>query len=498
MPEIWTISLTTTGIGACALSTEGPRRSFSASWPVSRAYGVRAIEPEAIRRMLAHALADLKANTESLPLAIGLCSPDGETAAFADENREFQTPFLADPQIVVPRRDVPDKYEIAPALVQAYRTSILRGIQIQAPTLGISKPLGLFSLGAAAALWLTENPASSCMPLGVPDHFPIFDDETREMFFSALGIQPQLTMKRARCGHLVGKISPDILDFLRAPDMPELAELASIPVFDMGSSNAGRAYASAADPLSWSVEIGTDLRANWTSGITALAAYELSIQDNPGVSSAPEPQEMTSNDWTRAYHEVMPLTVEPGPNAELACYGLAFRSIRSSLFANAFTHLLTPGSEVIDFKELQKSPLGSHGLHTVFEADRCQIIGLCSAHNDHDLVRSAFEGMVYALKERRERLAQGANGPIRLVLEAPWPQECAQWAADILNTDVYIIAESAASLSAFGICLALMRMLELPLAQRPAMQATIVEPGQRSAYYARHYQLHCMLSANTQ
>ncbi|MBQ9243376.1 MAG: hypothetical protein IJ165_09150 [Proteobacteria bacterium] len=499
MPEIWTISLTTHGLGACALSTTGKHRTFSASWPESRAYGLHGIASEAVRRLIAHALETLRSQATELPLAIGLCSPDRETAAFADKNREFLTPFLTDAPIELPRRDVPDKFAGDASLVQAYRQSVLRGIQVQSPTLGITEPLGLLSMGAAAALWLTGNPACTCLPLCVPDHFPAFEDLSQEAFFSALGVHPELSMKRARCGHLVGKIAPDMPGRLRATDIPGLAGLSGIPVFDMGSANAGRAYASAANPLSWSAELGTEMRAHWTSGVSALAKYELTVNDTPDAkteASGNDTDDMTADDWTRAWHETMPLSVEPGPGTALACYGISLRSVRSRLFEHACERLYTPGTPVLDFKALKHAPLGSHGLHTLFGADGCQIVGLRNAHDDCDLARSAFEGMCYALRERRERLEHGADGPVRLLLEAPWPQACAQWAADILNADVYVITEESSVMSAFGICLALMRMLGLPPAERPSMQATIVEPGQRSAYYSRHYQVHCALRAH--
>lgn len=499
MPEIWTISLTATGIGACALDTDGQRRSFSAPWPPFIKHNIRAIEPEAPRRLIAHALEALQVKARALPLAIGISSPDRETAAFMDAHGDMQLPIFTDPPIVVPRRDVPDKYECDGALVTAYRQSVLRGLQTLDPGLAVNTHLGLYSLGAVAARWLTGSPASSSLPLGVPEHFPAFENMPQDMFFSALGVSRDLSMKRARCGHLVGKIRSDIVQSLRAFDMPELSELAGIPVFDMGSSNAGRAYASAADPFSWSVTLGTDLRAHWTAGVTALSAYELTVRDQPDAqqdTNAPEIKEMTADEWTRAWHDVLPLSVEPGPGAERACFGFTLPSIRASLFAHAFEKLGVSATVPLDIKTLQQSPVGSHGLHVIFDQQYARIVGLCAAHDDCDLARAAFEGMCYALKAYRERLDHGADGPIRLILEQPWPQACAQWVADILDAKAYLIAEDEAALAAFGICLALMRLLEIPLAERPAMQATIIEPGTRCAYYARHYRIHCMLCDN--
>jgi hypothetical protein len=80
-----------------------------------------------------------------------------------------------------------------------------------------------------------------------------------------------------------------------------------------------------------------------------------------------------------------------------------------------------------------------------------------------------------------------------LILSAPWPPECAQWAADILNAPVIYIENTSQEQAAFGAAIALIRDLEMQTDAKPRLEAVIIEPQERAAYYTTHYQIHQQL-----
>ncbi|MBO4351062.1 MAG: hypothetical protein J6A01_08985 [Proteobacteria bacterium] len=496
--NIWSLALTRHGIGTCIHSAEGMSYRQSYFWPVADIPGIHAILIDKARALLAQALTELCQNAQTLPMAIALCSEDETTAVLLDASQKPVTPVYYELPHPMPRSEIPDKYASSPNLARMYRDSVLRRLQQTNPALGLHEPLGLYSLGALVALWLSGHGVSSCMPMGVPPQFPSFDEDSRDNCMDAIGVKPSLCMKRARCGHVFAKISPWLAQNLGLDENPELKKIAGIPIFDMGDCCGACAYASVANPLSWQATLGFDLSASWTASVSALAQYEIQIIDkskNPEQKQEDTPkslEDLTSNDWTRILSEHLPLDIHPGPGSSLAAYGCHCPSAYSDVFKCLFAHLADDGEGHLDFEDvLCKSPLGSHGLHCIYSQMGWLIVGMTAAHTKEDFYRALFEGMCYQLRQWREKIPTSQIGPIRLVFEFPWPAECAQWAADILESPVYLLNTPREILAAQGSAIVLLRSLDIPT--KPSIQATIFEPQERSAYYRKHYQVHCAL-----
>lgn len=494
MPEIWSIALTREGIGACAMSPDGESRQFSAPWPVAFTHGIRTLEPAVVQRLLAHALQSLSENA-SPPMVIGLCAPDEETAIFMDGAGRCQTPLYWDEPLAMPRREIPAKYASDPALASAYRNSVLRRLQQHSPLLGDRQTLGLLSLGALVAYWLTGHPCSSTQPRGVPVRFPAFEEEDRMAMFEAMGICADCSAQPVKCGHVFARITPEILENLAAWDMPKLSALAGIPVFELGASEGARAYASAANPLSWAACVGWQTHAHWTASTQALAEFEIQIIDKTSSEPSPEnsakrPEDLSADDWTMLWSQNLPLDIHAGPRRNLMTYGIKIPAIQSSLLVQALQSLLDDTGH-IPFKKLSRAPLGSGGLHLWHGAQGWQMAGFHSAHTPEHLARACFESQIYAIRQNREALGYEGCGPIRLMLAEPWPVECAQWAADILNAPVIYIEKSSQEQAAFGAAIALIRELDMKI--EPHLAAIIVEPQERAAYYEVHYRIHQQL-----
>jgi hypothetical protein len=364
------------------------------------------------------------------------------------------------------------------------------------------------------------------MPRGVSPNYPELETD----IFSAAGIRADWSVQRVRCGMPFARISPDIATHLGYASAPELARLAGIPVFHMGASDSARAYASAADPLSWSVTVGNQLRAHWTAGIGAISGYDIQIvdhhEDTPddhsddiadihdSANDAPQNNAQTNNidktaqgpipaedarvpdepltrdDWTRLINESLPLKCWPGPGKNLCGYGIVSAPLHSPIISQMVS-ACSPQDGIVPFEQLSAAPLGSGGLHVFPQNDDIHLIGLTDAHEPPHIVRAMFEGMLYTLRDWQSDLEN--PGPVRLILDKPWPPETVQWAADILNLPVFWIDDSKESLAAMGAALALIRDLDLPVTGKPKLSASIIEPQPRAAAYQTHYQVHCAL-----
>lgn len=497
--NIWSLALTKHGIGTCIHDAE--QMSFCAKypWEVADISGIHGILADQVKMTLAHALQELCQNAQTIPLAIAVCCEDEKTAVFLDAKQNPVTLVYCEMPHPMPRSEIPEKYAASPKLAQMFRNSVLRRLQQTKPSLGLHEPLGIYSLGALVALWLSGHGVSSCMPMGVPSQFPSFDEDSRNLCMEAIGIKAELCMKRAKCGHVFAKISPWLSQNLGLDENSILKKLAGIPIFDMGDCTGACAYAAVANPLSWQATLGFDLSAGWTASVSALAQYEIQIIDKSKKSEQKQEdtpknlEDLTANDWTQILSNHLALDIHPGPGASLAAYGCHCPSSYSEICRCMFTHLSDDKEGHLDFKDvLCKSPLGSHGLHCIYKQSGWQIVGMTSAHSKEDFFRALFEGMCYQLRQWREKIPTSQIGPVRLVLEDPWPAECAQWVADILESTVYLINTPREILAAQGSAIVLLRSLDIPT--KPSIQATILEPQERSAYYRKHYQVHCALS----
>ncbi len=514
MPEVWSISVTRDGLGACALGLDMIRRDYVARWPMMRVDHVWALDVRTMYWMIAEALAALGEGLPQgeMPLALALSSPDRETACFVDAACQPLSAVYLDAPQVMPRREIPDRYAGAPEAASAYRNSVLRCIQQLRPEFCINEPPGLATIGAMVSFALTGHLADTCIPRGISPDYPDLDTN----IYSAAGVSADCSYERVRCGVPFARISTEIAQNLGVAQTPLLSALAGVPVFHMGASDSARAYACAADPLSWSVVVGNQLRAQWTAGIGAISGYEIQIvdhaektdgsdapaaepdaQDAPdetksGSEAPPEPrqQEKSRDEWTRLIHQSLDLDVWPGPGKNLCTYGCVSAPLRSPVISQMIS-ACAPHEGIVPFELLSSVPVGSCGFHVIPRSGDIQMVGLTPAHEPPHVVRAMFEGLLYTLRDWRNALAQ--PGPVRLMLDKPWPPETIQWAADILAHPVFWIDDSAEVLAAMGAALALIRDLDLPVTGKPRLSASIVEPQPRTAIYLAHYRVHCAL-----
>ena len=511
MPEVWSISLTHDGLGACALGLDMTRRDYTARWPMVRADRIWSIDVRAMYWIVAEALAALGQGLPEgeLPLALAISSPDRETVCFVDGDGQPLSPVYADAPQVMPRREIPERYAGAPEAASAYRNSVLRCIQQIRPEFCIGDAPGIATAGAMVAFALTGHLADTCLPRGISPDYPDLDAN----LWSAVGVRPELSYERVRCGMAFARITTEAAQNLGVAQSSLLSGLAGIPVFHMGASDSARAYACAADPLSWSVVVGNDLRAQWNAGIGAISGYEIQIVEHAenaanadaaadvGDSDAAVPEDkakpsddapaaLSRDEWTRQIHQSLTLAVWPGPGRNLCAYGRISASLHSPVLSQMIS-ACAPHEGIVPFELLSSVPVGSGGLHVIPRNDDIQIIGLTSAHEPPHIVRAMFEGLVYTLRDWRNSLAEA--GPVRMILDKPWPPETIQWAADILAIPVFWIEDSNEGLAAMGAALSLIRDLDLPVTGKPSLSASIVEPQPRAAAYQAHYRVHCAL-----
>ncbi len=514
MPEVWSISVTRDGLGACALGLDMDRRDYMARWPMMRSDRIWTLDVRAMNWVIAEALAALGQGLPQgeMPLALALSTPDAETACFVDADGQPLSPVYLDAPPVMPRREIPDRYAGAPEAASAYRNSVLRCIQQIRPEFCINEPPGIATLGAMVSFALTGHLADTCLPRGISPNYPDLSADV----FAAAGVRSDRSYERVRCGMPFARISTDAAQNLGVAQTSLLSGLAGIPVFHMGASDSARAYACAADPLSWSAVIGNGLRAQWNAGIGAISGYEIQIvehndkmdgsdasapdpapQNAPdetvsGGDAPPEPQEQekSRDEWTWLINQSIALDVWPGPGKNLCAYGRISAPMHSPVIAQMIS-ACAPHEGIVPFELLSSVPLGSGGLHVIPRSDDVQIIGLTSAHEPPHFVRAMFEGLVYTLRDWRNALAD--PGPVRLVIDKPWPPETVQWAADILALPVFWIEDSPEALAAMGAALVLVRDLDLPVTGKPRLSASIIEPQPRFAAYQVHYCIHCAL-----
>lgn len=492
MPEIWCITLTTEGIGACSLNAAMESRQFSQSWPLTRKFGVQSIDCAVVLRLTARALHELSLGKSEEVQGLALLTAELETAVFCDSTGEPVSPVFIESPLTIPKSDIPEKYSELPETSQAYRNSVLRRLQQFEPTFGMNGIYGIWSLGALVMHALCGHALDACSPRGMK--FGDFSDDMDELIWQAVGVSPSLSSRRVRAGSASGRISGNCLAALPADDFPEIFDLAGVPIFCMGTGNGASAYAMASNPLSWAVTVGHRISAQWNAGNSALSAYEIQIIDAPSESS--EPKEMTANEWTQSFNDHLSLKAEPGPGKNLTTYGYTTDAFSSPIFLRPIQPLIDENNNRIPMRAFKSAPVGSCGLHCYFGVYGWQMAGLHSAHEPSQLARSLFEGMIFELRGWREAVTNTGLAPIRICIEKPWSPECAQWAADILGENVYYIEDTQLQLASFGGALALIRSLGIDLTGTPRLQAHVIEPTGRFKSYQPHYAVHRYFKEN--
>lgn len=481
MSEVWSIALTRTGIAACALNEDRERRFYTASWLHER------VSSADILREIARALHALMSNSRETPLALALCAPP--SAILVDENGDAVSEVWWESGLPVAQSDIPSPYAQNPLLAKTWRQSLLHQIRRNHPDWMINRRVGILTVCAFVMRALTGNPVDPEAPIGVPEHYPEFTQEDPALMFEVMGYDKGLSSRRARCGFEVGPLAQNLPRRLASPEYQDLAQLASIAVYSMGHPDGALSYATASNPLSWSVRIGWDLQATWCAGNMATTAITLQI-DNGRQDS--EKRELSADDWTMYFHTLQPIAILSGPGMNLSTYAYHLLTAKSRIFTEAIQKTIEPQTGIIPFHRLQSAGTGSVGLHLICANSGWKIIGLLPEHDVEHLARALLEGQIFHLRAQQEALLKAGFGPIRLVFSKPWPRECAQWVADILERDVCFVDENPDALSAFGAALVLLR--QRGFAQSPSsLCAQIVEPSKRSAYYRRHYEVFCAL-----
>ena len=519
MSEIWSIAVTRDGVSVSSLDEKGGRRGSYMRWPLMRCRNLPALGSEDVYRMVAAGLGRLMNTGDSLPEAICLCSPDGETASFVGREGQFGSPVWFDAPLNVLRHDVPGMYAGDESLTSVFRNSVMRRFQQDDVLFGEQEKYGIWTLGAVVSHALTGRPWNACVPRGVPDGYPGggFSDDMRDMMYQAMGVERSLCSGVCRTGFAAASLERKNLEKLSTYCGADLVRLAGIPLFDMGCCDGAAAYACAASPLSWAVRIGGGVRAGWNAGSSALSAYEIQVDDgerqdgdgtngghSEGVKSLMEDggedgkhdgldcdEALSVDEWTRLFcSRLHPDALSYLGKTLLSCrYVLehAMSPVMEACFSG-----LRNGEGCVSFSALKDAGTGSHGLHACCTSNGWQIIGMTSAHQCNHLARALFEGEMYAVRQWRESVCPQGMGPVRMMKSELWPEECVQWAADILNQEVIYIQETPAALASFGAALLLMRELDM-MDGKPGLSAQIVMPSERAAYYETHYRIHCML-----
>lgn len=509
MGELWSIALTSEGVGVCALKLDASYRSHFVAFSTYREAGCPAVSLTDLLRALSDGLVFLNAGSTTPPLLLALSGASQASACFVDDKLCPIGPVFLGDLPPMSLRDIPDFFAQDPALARAYRDSPLRRLQQLQPGVGLNKSLGLSTLSSLVAYWLTGEHADACLPRGVPKAYPNFPNEaSSQLIYKALGFLPELCARPVRFGHFIADIGvhSERLPAALHPIWPLLSKLKGLPLFHTGDTRSGFAYAAAADPLSWAVELGWQTHGSWTASHDALSGQEFSIVEgstscedaDDGVvqagselceefSTELHSRETLTSIWAEAWQK---LDVLPGPRRELSSYGPKLIDYRGPITEAA---IATPdASNTIDI--LGDSVVGSRGLHLYHNSFGLQVTGLAAYHCQHDLARALFEGQVYRLRHLREALEGPALGPLRICFSAPWDSSFASLAADILCASVYVLDTEAGALSALGSTLGLARDLDILYAgSRPSLKAAIIEPGERSRSYHAHYRNHCYL-----
>ena len=484
MPEVWSIAWTRNGVSGCALDTSLCRRDAEEAWSQT---GLSASELlEATGRVLSR----LCEGSHEPPLALGILGPDRESAIVADESGHAVSGVLFDDPLSMPLRDIPEPFARDAGASRAWRASAIRRLRALEPAFCLGMRVGIHTVTSWAMRAITGNAADPCLPRGVDAAFPHFAPETREILLDATGYDANLSCVRARAGVAAGNVSRGAVRSLGRAARDVCDWIAGVPVYAQGSSDGARGYACAASPLAWSVDAGWDLRAHWTAGNMALSGWTISLAGPSNADAEPgqdEGNERTADDWTALFDATKSLETSPGPGRELATYGRRLPSACSPILETAIRSIVDPETGRIPAETLMRASTGSHGLHLVCDANGWKIIGLQPSHDAAHLARALFEGEMFHLRLWQEELLEAGFGPIRLTVGAPWPRECAQWAADILGRPVYCLDGSAESAAAFGGALSLLRALHPDSTFRPSLQAQVVEPSARAEVYQKHY-----------
>ena len=490
--SIWSISLTNTGMGACILNTDMTYHHFSATYPVFRQDRCWCVETSAILHVLEQALEFLINTSDELPESLAISAPDHEMACFVDDHQHVISPFYLSLPPILPKHEIPEMFQDDLDISSAYRQSLMRNIQQFRPEFGLNEKIGIYSPGAWLSQILTGNPIDTCIPMGVPESFPDFDSTKTPLFYKAMGIDPSLTQVMQPSGLTCGTMTPDFISFFESDLSTKLKKIIGIPVFIMGSSQSALSYATAADPLNWSVSFGWKLHTGFNAEHNAFNQYEISIHDQglhadqPDSLPQPDLQNLTRNEWAQLVNDQLPFRKSAGSRASQSYCYLETDSAHTPLFS----HNSACSEHQISPEDFLKIPVGSHGLHCIYHRNSWQIIGLKPSHDIYSLYRALFEGQLYQLMEWQQKLPSRPDS-VRIILNNPWPYEAIQCAANCLQMPVLMPEDSTETLAALGSALGLMRVLHSSHAPSPSIHAHIIEP-QTSSYEA-HFRVHCAL-----
>lgn len=511
MAEIWSLCLTASGVGACALTLDASHRTCHETLPQTRTLQTFAYSPDALFKSLANCF-DFLGSSGERPLVICFCSD--RSACLVDRRGEPVSPIMTELPLTIPRRDVPQLFADDAHLFSAYRSSLLRRLQLSLPLLGQESPLGLSSAAALVIRALTGAHADIEPPLGAPATYPWpGNDNARDMLFKAMGVKQELSSLRARAGRPLSNVTAlEPIPHFALPIDDWRSKLAGTPVFHMGAREACAAYACAADPLSWACSLGWIASAQWTASSTACSAYEIIVKDhhdadqlNPGQRDEQnhKTQELTRDEWTRHISENIDLNIVPGARRNDSGYLLKTTSYRTCVLDSALTHIKSSfdaaqcDSPWFAEDMLALVPVGSQGLHILNTANGLQFVGLTSAHSDAHLIRATFESQAYAIRSWRDQTAIDGLGPIRATFSQPWDISCAQVLCDIIAAPIFVIDEDEAALAALGAAVALARDLDIssPNAAPHVTAWQLTPSSQTATLYHTHARIHSRIQS---
>ncbi len=498
MPEIWSLSLTASGVGASAIALDASYRTHFV--PLSHSPCAAAALFEAIAQSF-----EFLFSSGSKPEVITILSE--ENSVFVNKAGEARTPVYFSSPLTIPRSEIPEVFGVDAVLGTIYRNSVLRRLQRQMPQLGQSEPLGITTATGLLVHALCGTQADALAPLGTSVPYP-YDDV---MAYRALGTSAALSAKVVRHGRPVALINDiESLNAKSAPIGPWRDKLLGVPLFLSGHASAGVAYASAANPLSWSATLGWQATAQWTASATSLAKYEITIKDKIGEQNSEPPQtneqnslnfaeERTRDEWTATLASKLSLNERVGCRRDDHVFGLQTPRYDSTI-VRASHELIqktllsqSDANDLVAHDILSQSPIGSAGLHLWPQNDVISMTGMTHAHNHAHLVRAVFESQGYQLRAWRDQTGLNGLGPLRVSFDAPWDLSCAQNLCDLLGELIIVIDEPVATLSALGGAIALMRDLDLAQAA-PHVPALQLSPGEAARRYQQHYTVHQAVS----
>ena len=499
--EIWSLSITSGGIGAVAMSLDAHYRAFFE--PVDTKEPLLWSDAACFYRTVA-TLLDALGDHGGLPLAI--CLSSCPTACFVDRRGQARGPIYLDSPYPMPRRDVPACFSDDPELFSIYRNSLMRRLHNISPGTD-AQSLGLSTAAGCLIRALTGTHVDVSTPIGTPDAYPWAYHEHREMYFRALGVHASDSVGRVRAGHAIATVSE--AEPLLDEAMPLEAwrhRLMGIPIYHTGSATASAAYATAADPLSWSCVFGWSASAHWTASGTACSAYEITVSDSSSATPDASLSEASTKDrsrdaWTCHLSTVLPLHSIYGARRHDLAYGLRTPSYRifpvTASFAQTHDRFVSLSGIKPRFAEdlLSLAPTGSAGLHLWPGDDTIHMAGCRASHSAAHYLRATLESMAYTIKAWRDMTGVEGLGPVRALFEPPWDISCAQIISDILNTTVITPDLNFATAAAIGSAIALLRDLKIAEPDaRPHLDAYEVTPSPSAVIYAAHAQIHALLS----